>query len=89
LAFVLTLVTRRTAWGGNFVDKNDVARRVGRFAAGSIALLDFYGDTVDQKVDGRKALIGVKLTAKRPQLVRFCYSMLPAASKLFSTYSGS
>ncbi|KAF8541271.1 hypothetical protein BDD12DRAFT_879027 [Trichophaea hybrida] len=58
----------RTTWGSDFVDKNEVAKRVGRFAAGSIALLDFYGGTLDHEVDGTKVLIGVKLTAKRPQL---------------------
>ena len=47
-----------------------MARRVGRFAVGSIAVLDFYGETLDYEVEGRMVAVGVKLTAKRPQIVR-------------------
>ncbi|KAI5821300.1 hypothetical protein BZA77DRAFT_299161 [Pyronema omphalodes] len=58
----------RTSWGGDFIDSNEVERRVGRFAAGSIAMLDFYGRPHNELIEGKKVLVGVKLTAKRPHL---------------------
>lgn len=47
-----------------------MARRVGKFAIGSLALLDFYGETLDYEVQGRTVEIGVILVAKQPQIVR-------------------
>lgn len=47
-----------------------MARRVGKFAVGSLALLDFYGKTLDHEVQGRTVEIGVKLVSKQPQIVR-------------------
>ncbi|CCX29894.1 Similar to hypothetical protein [Tuber melanosporum Mel28]; acc. no. XP_002836511 [Pyronema omphalodes CBS 100304] len=58
----------RTSWGGDFLEREEVERRVGRFAIGSIAMLDFYGRSHNEPIEGKKVLVGVKLTAKRPQL---------------------
>jgi len=67
------LIIHRTEWGAELTDTNQLAKRVGKFAAGTIAMLDSYRGTTSQ-VPGRRVkdtVAGVLLSSKTPELVSF------------------
>jgi hypothetical protein len=64
----------RTEWGQDITDSNAFAQRVGKFATGSIAMLDYYNiNTSSFQMPGERVKlgnIGVTLNVKKPELVR-------------------
>lgn len=58
----------RTGLVRNDTVNREMETRIGKFAIGSIAMLDYYGLN-EKALPGRKVIPGVKLVGKRPQIV--------------------
>ncbi|KAA8901950.1 hypothetical protein FN846DRAFT_956202 [Sphaerosporella brunnea] len=72
LSYQFTRYNNRTLWGQDPTDANEFAKRVGRFAVGSIAMLDFYNVNGSSfQIEGEKVKlgnVGVVLKIKSPEL---------------------
>jgi hypothetical protein len=74
LAYQFSRYNNRTLWGNDITGRDEFTQRVGKFAIGSIAMLDYYNVNVTSfQVQGLKVKVGnvgVTLNCKKPQLVR-------------------